>query len=49
MSSSLSLGHIITLSQLDKHSNNFILGFYTAVHVVCKLPVILQHIEIQRG
>lgn len=49
MSSSLSLGHIITLSQLDKHSNNFILGFYTAVHVVCKLPVILQQIEIQRG
>lgn len=49
MSSSLSLEHIITLSQLDKHSNNFASDFYTAVHGVCKLPVTLQQTEIQRG
>lgn len=49
MSRSLSLGHIIKLSLLDKHSNNFVLDFYTVVHVVPKLPVTLQQTEIQGG
>lgn len=49
MSKALSLGHIITLLQFDKHNKNFVLGFYTAVKVVCKLPVPLHHAELQKG
>lgn len=48
-SRSLSLGHVIILPQFDKHSNNSVLDFCTAVHVVCKLPVTLQQTELQRG